>query len=64
MTKLANVKLGLADGPWLDSVSPVLARHDRGLRDYQVGGTSDGIEIAAVRARGLRWTAVAREKSS
>lgn len=51
MTKLANIKLGLADGPWLDAVTPVLARHDRGLQDYRVGETSDGIEIAAVRAR-------------
>jgi hypothetical protein len=37
MTKLANVKLGLADGPWLDAVTPVLARHDHGLQGYQVG---------------------------
>ena len=50
MTKLANLKLGLADGPWLDAVTPVLARYDRGLQDYRVGETSDGMEIAAVRA--------------
>jgi hypothetical protein len=51
MTKLANVKLGLADGPWLDTVPPVLARHDHALQSYQVGGEDDGMEIAAVRAR-------------
>ena len=51
MNKLANLKLGLADGPWLDEVTPVLARYDKGLQDYRLGEKDAGIEVAAVRAR-------------
>jgi hypothetical protein len=50
MTKLANIKLGLADGPWLEDITPVLSRHDCGLQQYQAGGKDDGFEVAAVRA--------------
>lgn len=53
MSKLANLKLGLADGPWLDATDPVLARYNKGLQDYRVGGKDTGLEIAAVRARGF-----------
>lgn len=50
MAKLANLKLGLADGPWLDEVTPVLARYEMGLQHYRVGKEDAGIEIDVVRA--------------
>lgn len=51
MNKLANLKLGFADGPWLDASTPVLARYDKGLQNYRLGAKSAELEIAAVRAR-------------
>lgn len=51
MAKLANLKLGLADGPWLETITPVLACYDRGLQQYRVGEKDTGLEVAAVRAR-------------
>ncbi len=51
MTKLANLKLGLADGKWLEAMTPVLARHDRGQQQYRLGGKESAIELDAVRAR-------------
>lgn len=51
MTKLANLKLGLADGPWLEEMTPVVARYDRGLQQYRLGSKESAIEVDAVRAR-------------
>ena len=51
MTKLANLKLGLADGSWLEEIAPVRARYDRGLQQYWLGEKDARLEVAAVRAR-------------
>jgi hypothetical protein len=51
MTKLANLKLGLADGKWLEAMTPVMARYDKGLQQYRMGGKEAAIEVDAVRAR-------------
>ncbi|MBN2296459.1 MAG: hypothetical protein JXM70_28780, partial [Pirellulales bacterium] len=53
MQKLANLKLGFADGPWLDMITPVLARYDMGLQHYDLGEEGAGVEIDAVRAIGF-----------
>ena len=50
MRKFANLKLGLADGPWLDGITPVLARYDMGLQHYHLGEKDTGIDIDVVRA--------------
>ena len=42
MTKLANLKLGLADGSWLEEIAPVRARYDRGLQQYWLGEKDSG----------------------
>lgn len=51
MNKLANIMLGLADGRWLDQITPVLARYDKGLQHYRVGEQDEAIEIDAVRSQ-------------
>lgn len=51
MTKLANLKLGLAEGPWFETMTPSVARYDRGLQQYRVGRRDAAIEVDAVRAR-------------
>ncbi len=49
MDKLANVKLGLADGPWLDEVTPVRARYDKGVQQHEVGEGQKAVTVDAVR---------------
>jgi hypothetical protein len=51
MTKLANLKIGLADGHWLETLTPVVARYDRGWQQYRVGANETAIGVDAVRAR-------------
>ena len=49
MDKLANVKLGLADGPWLDEVTPVRARYHNGVQQHEVGEGQKAVTVDAVR---------------
>ena len=49
MDKLANVKLGLADGPWLDEVTPVRTRYDKGVQHHEIGTGKNAVRVDAVR---------------
>ena len=49
MDKLANVKLGLADGPWLDEVTPVRTRYDKGVQQHEIGAGKNVVTVEAVR---------------
>ncbi|MFO1530205.1 MAG: hypothetical protein U1F77_10880 [Kiritimatiellia bacterium] len=49
MDKLANLKLGLADGPWLDEVAPVRTRYDKGVQQHEIGAGKNAVMVDAVR---------------
>ena len=49
MDKLANLKLGLADGPWLDEVTPVRTRYDKGVQQHEIGAGKNAVTMDAVR---------------
>ncbi len=51
MNKLANVKLGFAEGLWFDQIMPVFARYDKGLQHYRVGEQDNPVEIDAIRSQ-------------
>ena len=51
MAKLANIKLGCADGPWADEVTPVVALYEMGLLHYRAGEQDQAIEVDAIRAQ-------------
>ena len=49
MDKLANVKLGLADATWLDEVTPVRTRYDKGVQHHEIGVGENAVTVDAVR---------------